>query len=72
MTRYDKLTDMLDAIREKERKLAYMAEVWEDGTDECAMAVNDPSDQYVLGEEIEQDWKAFKAFKAYVNARIEG
>jgi hypothetical protein len=39
-----------DSIRER---MLQGSKAWEDGDDPCAMADCDPSDQYVLGEELE-------------------
>lgn len=57
-----KLIWMLEDIIEKQEELEAGARAWadEDG-DPCAMAACDPSDQFLLEEEIEQLWKEFKA-----------
>lgn len=56
-----KLIWMLEDIIEKQEELEAGARAWyEEDSDPCAMAACDPSDQFLLGEEIEQLWKEFK------------
>lgn len=56
-----KLIWMLEDILEKEQELENGINAWntEDG-DACEMASCDPSDQFVLGQEIEELWEEFK------------
>ncbi len=52
---------MLEDIIEKQEELDAGYRAWSDeGVDPCDMAACDPSDQFLLGEEIEQLWKEFK------------
>lgn len=56
-----KLIWMLEDILEKEKELQAGVNTWNDPDgDACGMAACDPSDQYMLGEEIEEMWKEFK------------
>lgn len=56
-----KLIWMLEDILEKEKELETGIRSWSDeGGDACEMASCDPSDQFILGEEIEELWKEFK------------
>lgn len=59
MSLTDKLRFMLFEIEEHEEELKNMSSEWEDGDLESA-ACSDPSDQYMLGEQIETLWKEFK------------
>lgn len=56
-----KLIWMLEDILEKEKELDAGIAAWsdEDG-DPCDQAACDPSDQYIIGREIEDLWKEFK------------
>lgn len=55
-----KLIWMLEDILEKEKELQEGIRVWEEGEDQCSMAACDPSDQFLIGEEIERMWREFK------------
>lgn len=56
-----KLIWMLEDILEKEKELEVGIRAWSnEDSDACEMAACDPSDQFVLGEEIEELWKEFK------------
>jgi hypothetical protein len=57
----DRLIDILYDIKRKENELNAGLKAWsdEDG-DPCEMASCDPSDQYMLGNDIEELWEEFK------------
>lgn len=56
-----KLIWMLEDILEKEKELQAGINAWNDeGADPCDQAACDPSDQYILGEELEGLWEEFK------------
>ena len=56
----DRLIDILYDIKRKQNELDAGLKAWgsEDG-DACEMAACDPSDHYVLGNEIEELWSDF-------------
>lgn len=56
-----KLIWLLEDILEKEKELDIGIRTWNDESAEpCDQAGCDPSDQYILGEEIESMWREFK------------
>jgi len=55
-----RIRQILDEIEELRRELNVGVEAWEEGTDECAMAECDPSDHYVIDQEIETLVKELK------------
>jgi len=55
------LYHMITQICDKDSELERMIRDW-DGDDADAAACSDPSDQFVLGEEIERDLKQLKKF----------
>lgn len=57
MTNTRQIRDILDEIDSKEAELFAGSTAWKEGTDECAMASCDPSDQYQLSNEIQELWQ---------------
>ena len=64
--------DYLDGqIKEIEDKLKHGSDAWEEGTDHCAMAECDPSDQFLLGEELEKLQEERKRLVVELKEEIE-
>lgn len=48
-----RIREILDEVEALERDINHGERAWSEGTDNCAMAECDPSDQFVKGMEVE-------------------